>query len=176
MYMWHKTAKVLALLDSGATENFIDKQTTMTLRLGTRALTQPLNIHNVDGTTNQEGQITQYCDLWVRKDERNTKLRFYITSLGRDQMILRHPWFQCFNPNVNWLTNSLKGSPVCIKTAGYQTKKHQQIRKQPRRLTQEYRHTTTDMLKFLTNKLHNAFTHNETRTILSPSNPMPRQH
>ena len=25
MYMWHKMAKVLALLDSGATENFINK-------------------------------------------------------------------------------------------------------------------------------------------------------
>ena len=25
VYMWHKMAKVLALLDSGATENFIDK-------------------------------------------------------------------------------------------------------------------------------------------------------
>ena len=47
MYMWHKTAKVLALLDSGATENFIDKRTVTTLGLGTQALAQPLNIHNV---------------------------------------------------------------------------------------------------------------------------------
>ena len=129
MYMWHKTAKVLALLDSGATENFIDEQTVTTLRLWTRALTQSLSIHNVNGTMNQEGQITQYCDLWVRKDEQNTKLRFYVTSLGKDQMILGHPWFQCFNPNVDWSTNSLKGGPVCIETAGYQTKKRQQIRK-----------------------------------------------
>ena len=129
MYMWHKMAKVLALLDSGATENFIDKRTVMTLGLGTRVLTQPLNIHNVNGTANQEGQITQYCDLWVRKDEQNTKLRFYVTSLGRDRMILGHLWFQCFNPNVDWATNSLNGSLVCIETAGYQTKKCQQISK-----------------------------------------------
>ena len=72
--MWHKMAKVLALLDSRATENFIDKQTVATLGLGIRTLTQPLSIHNVDGTMNQEGQITQYCDLWVRQDKQNTKL------------------------------------------------------------------------------------------------------
>ena len=34
-YMWHKMAKVSTLLDSGATENFIDKRTIKTLGLGT---------------------------------------------------------------------------------------------------------------------------------------------
>ena len=122
-------AKVLALLDSGATENFIDKRTVATLGLGTRTLIQPLSIHNVDGTMNQEGQITQYCDLWVRKGKQNTKLRFYVTSLGRDRLILGHPWFRHFNPDIDWPTSSLKGNPVSIKTAGYQTKKRQQVKK-----------------------------------------------
>ena len=63
--MWHKMAKVSTLLDSGATENFIDKQTIKTLGLGTQPLLAPLNIYNMDSTLNQEGQITQYCDLWV---------------------------------------------------------------------------------------------------------------
>ena len=83
-YMWHKTAKVLALLDSGAMENVINKRTVTTLRLGTQTLVQPLSIHNVDRTMNREGQITQYCDLWIRQGKQNTKLRFYVTSLGRD--------------------------------------------------------------------------------------------
>ena len=33
-YMWHKMAKVSTLLDSGATENFINKRTIKTLGLG----------------------------------------------------------------------------------------------------------------------------------------------
>ena len=64
-YMWHQTAKVLALLDSGATENFIDKRMVKTLGLGTRLLSSPLDIHNVDRTLNREGRITHYADLWV---------------------------------------------------------------------------------------------------------------
>src|ERR1700761_2073351 len=54
-YMWHQTAQTLALLDSGATENFIDKQTVRALGLGTRLLPNPLDIHNVDRTLIREG-------------------------------------------------------------------------------------------------------------------------
>ena len=83
-YMWHKKAEVAALLDSGATENFIDKRTIKALGLGTRSLPTPLNIHNVDGTLNREGQIKQYSDLWLHRGKRAAKLRFYVTNLGRD--------------------------------------------------------------------------------------------
>lgn len=108
-YMWHKMAKVSTLLDSGATKNFIDKQTIKTLGLGTRPLLTPLNIHNVDSTLNQEGQITQYCDLWVQQGRQTEKLRFYATNLGKDRLILGHPWFCRFNPDINWPNNSERG-------------------------------------------------------------------
>ena len=56
--MWHQKANILTLLDSGAMENFIDKQVVKTLGIGTQTLPKPLDIHNVDGTLNREGQIT----------------------------------------------------------------------------------------------------------------------
>jgi hypothetical protein len=65
VYMWHKKTKTTALLDSGATHNFIDKQTISSLGLGTRTLPHPLQVNNVDGTINSEGSITQYCNLWI---------------------------------------------------------------------------------------------------------------
>lgn len=65
VYMWHKKADIPALLDSGATHNFIDKQTVKQLRLGTHKLSQPWKVWNINGTENQEGSITQYCDLWL---------------------------------------------------------------------------------------------------------------
>ena len=123
--MWHQTAQVLALLDSGATENFIDKRTVKTLGLGTRLLSHPLNIHNVDGTLNREGRITHYADLWVRRGNLATKLRFYVTNLGRDRLILGHPWFRKFNPIIDWTKNTLQGEDICLETVGYQLKKKQ---------------------------------------------------
>ena len=63
--MWHKMTKTEALLDCGATHNFIDPRTIKTLAMGTNPLKQPLIVHNVDGTVNQGGMITHHCNLWV---------------------------------------------------------------------------------------------------------------
>lgn len=53
---------------------------------------------------------------------KHTQLGFYITNLGHNQIILGHPWFQTFNPIINWTTNQLQDPDMQIKTAGYQTK------------------------------------------------------
>ena len=90
--------------------------------MGTNPLKQPLIVHNVDGTINQGGTITHYCNLWVRQGPQVEKLGFYVANLGWDHLILGYPWFQKFNPSFNWNTNALEGEAVEIDTAGYQTK------------------------------------------------------
>ena len=45
-------AEETALLDSGATENFIDHATVVRLCLGTKKLEKPQQVFNVDGTYN----------------------------------------------------------------------------------------------------------------------------
>ena len=62
-YMWHQTTNIKALLDSRATTNFINKQVVEKLGLGTKVLPQKLQVNNINGTLNQEGDITQYCKL-----------------------------------------------------------------------------------------------------------------
>ena len=120
--MWHRTTKLEALLDCGATHNFIDPRTIKTLAMGTNLLKRPLLVHNVDGTINQGGTITSYCNLWVRRGTQVEKLGFYVTNLGRDRLILGYPWFKKFNPKFNWSNNTLEGDTVEIDTAGYWTK------------------------------------------------------
>jgi len=46
----HTTAEETALLDSGATENFINEKTWGRLQIGRNPLREPLKVHNVDGT------------------------------------------------------------------------------------------------------------------------------
>ena len=48
----------------------------------------PIRIWNVDGTHNQGGAITHYTDLEVRTGEQKKTLRFLITYLGKDEVIL----------------------------------------------------------------------------------------
>ena len=117
--MWHKTTKIEALLDCGATHNFIDPCTIKTLAMGINPLKQPLIVHNVDGTINKGGTISHYCNLWVRQGKHIEKLGFYVANLGRDRLILGYPWFTKFNPSIDWKNNVLEGEEVEIDTAGY---------------------------------------------------------
>ena len=120
--MWHKTTQTEVLLDCSATHNFIDPRAIKPLSMGTNRLKQPLLVHNVDSTINQDGTITHYCNLWVQRGKQVEKLGFYVANLGQDRMILGYPWFQKFNPQFDWNTHTLKGDEVEIDTAGYQTK------------------------------------------------------
>jgi hypothetical protein len=47
----------IALINSGATNNFIDFQTVKKLNLGTRRIPHPIELYNVDGTHNQDRKI-----------------------------------------------------------------------------------------------------------------------
>src|ERR1700744_4545974 len=120
--MWHKTTKLEALLDCGATHNFIDPRTIKTLAMGTNQLKQPLLVHNVDGTINQGGTITSYCNLWVRRGTHVEKMGFYVANLGRDRLILGYPWFQKFTPELNGEVNPWEGEEVEADRAGSRPK------------------------------------------------------
>ena len=122
LYMWKRKASVTVLLDSRATHNFIDPSTVQQLHLGTRPLKQPLSASNVDGTLNQTGAITHFCNLTVRTSQHSQVMGFYVANIGSDQMIFGHPWFKTFNPTIDWTSNTLTDDYV-IETPGYQTQK-----------------------------------------------------
>ena len=54
-----------ALLDSGATDNFIDQRTVKCLNIPMRHLDRPRILYNVDKTENRSGHITHYTDLEI---------------------------------------------------------------------------------------------------------------
>ncbi len=91
--------------------------------MGTCLLQHPRMVQNIDGTENQASTITKYCNLYVRKGQEKKKQQFFVANLGRDRLILGHPWFQAFNPQINWMKNELEGEDIIIETAGYQSKR-----------------------------------------------------
>jgi hypothetical protein len=54
-----------ALIDSGATEDFINYQTAVQWRLHTKDLWRPQKVYNIDGTENQGGIISKLCILHI---------------------------------------------------------------------------------------------------------------
>ncbi len=99
-----------ALVDSGATENFIDSRTVVHLRLPTIQLPKPWAIRNINGTANVAGQITRKCELSIHIAHEWKTMAFFIMNLGIDQIILGYPFLQQFNPTIDWQKGKIIGS------------------------------------------------------------------
>ncbi len=56
-----KMTNKLALLNSGATENFLDKSVWRRLQVERIKLPKPLTMHNINETKNCIGKIKSYC-------------------------------------------------------------------------------------------------------------------
>jgi len=109
-------AEETVLLDTGATENFIDHTTVVKLRLGMKKLPYPCPVFNVDGTLNCHGTITHACDLLVTKGNKREHQRFFVTNLGRDRLLFGYPWFKAFKPEIDWEKGTLLGPKVQMET------------------------------------------------------------
>ena len=116
-------AKENALLDSRATENFMDQRMVERLGISLRPMREPRRVFNVNGTENKHGTLIHYTLLRVKKGDKNLLQWFYVTSLGADCAIFSYPWLRDFNPNVDWGTGQVLEPPVQIKTGLFQTTK-----------------------------------------------------
>jgi len=95
------------LIDSGATESFISHETVAKLKLGTTRIPQPQKIYNVDGTENQAGMIKHCVQLYIKHGGQQKQARFFVTNLGKEQIILGYPWLEEFNPEICWKDRKL---------------------------------------------------------------------
>ena len=75
-----KRAETIALVDSGATENFMNLTYARWLRLPIKQLARPRKLFNVDGTKNQNGEVKFYTDLQVQTGSTRTQLRFLLKT------------------------------------------------------------------------------------------------
>ena len=101
---------VTALVDSGATGCFIDRNYVKANRLTTWMLSVPIPVHNVDGTPNEAHAITEVVDLILRYENHSECTLFAVTELGNQDLILRHAWLKKHNPEINWVTGEVKMS------------------------------------------------------------------
>ena len=97
-----KRAETTALLDLGATENFMSLAYAKWLKLPIKVLRFPRPLFNVDGSTNKQGDLKYYTDLTMRTGTTTKKMRFFLSDLGNHQLILGYPWFAAYQPKIDW--------------------------------------------------------------------------
>ena len=103
------TAEKKALMDSGATENFIDWRLAKTLKVQTTLLLWPRKVYNVDGMENKAGVIERHVKLRVRQGDKEKVQTFFITNLGDPRIIFGYPWLYHFQLQINWRKGMIDG-------------------------------------------------------------------
>ena len=110
----YSMANKKALVDSGATNNFIHPHFAEHMGLRSRMLSQPQKIWNINGTPNKGGLLTCYIDLDVQTKGVHKEMCFLITDLGGEEIILGYPWLATFKPQIMWSTAMIKVSALPI--------------------------------------------------------------
>src|SRR6267142_3425824 len=97
--------------------------------MGAFTLTKPIAVHNLDGTENKRGKITQYCWLRIKRGDEEQWMRFFITDTGKDGFVLGYPFLSTFNPQVDWSKGQILGPMINVLTIEFK-----QAQKQLRRV------------------------------------------
>ena len=118
IHLSQKRAKTVVLLDSGATENFINMQFAKELQLPIKRLQQPCPVYNVDGTRNKNGDIKHYTELEMQTGNQRVWLRFFLTNLADQKAILGYLWFTATQPKIDWACGWIDSSqlPLILHT------------------------------------------------------------
>jgi hypothetical protein len=90
------------------------------MKIGTLELINSRIIWNVDSTHNKSRMIKKFADLQVRCGDKVKQMKFLVTDLGDDEIILGYPWLVAFQPKLVWKNAVLDEDmqPMVIKTLG----------------------------------------------------------
>src|SRR5258705_12116778 len=105
-----------ALLNSGATGMFVNQVFAQKHKLETRPLPNPVPVHNIDGTPNENGSIMEEVKAILQYGQHTEKAHLAVTNLGWQTIIIRHSWLTHPNLEVDWARQSVTMSqcpPEC---------------------------------------------------------------
>src|SRR5260221_9376300 len=96
-----------ALLDSGATGMFINQSFVQKHQLKTTPLPQPVLMHNIDGSANENGSVTEEVHITLHFRCHSERAHLAVANLGQQTVIIRHSWLTLHNPEVDWATQKV---------------------------------------------------------------------
>ena len=99
---------VKALLDSGATRSFIDRDFIQSKEINTRTLSCNIPVFNVDSSPNEAGQISEVVDILLHYKTHSERMLLAIFGLGKESLILGYNWLKDHNPKIDWEKGEVK--------------------------------------------------------------------
>lgn len=110
---------VHAMIDSGATGIFIDKEFAKKIGLQLYKRQHPVKLTLFDGSRAQD--ITHQAFAELNFKGVTQKLRFEVTTLSHFAIVLGLPWLRIYNPNIDWKNEVIEFHEEGIVLAGTET-------------------------------------------------------
>jgi len=109
---------VKALLDSGATGSFIDRDFICSKEINTWTLSRNIPVFNADGSPNEAGQISKVVDVLLHYKTHSKKMLLAISGLGKQSLILGYNWLKDHNPKVDWEKGEIEMTRCLLRCEG----------------------------------------------------------
>ena len=90
------------MIDSGATDDFIDRDFCITNQLPLEKMKKPREIFVVDGKSSSAGLITHTTTVPMDVGAHREMVAFQVANLKKHEAILGMPWLRKHNPRIDW--------------------------------------------------------------------------
>ncbi len=100
--------ETVAMIDSGATTNFIDKRFCQENQLPMQQKLQAQPVYLIDGSDMESGPITHQTNIRIHAANHTEEITFEETTLGGFPIILGLPWLKKHNPEIGWKTHEIR--------------------------------------------------------------------
>ena len=104
----HEGVTVKALLDSGATGIFMDKDFAEEQGFKLVKLEKPVEVKNVDGTNNNGERIEYEIECNMYFEGHVERIKVDVCKLERTKVILSILWLVAHNPEIDWGKGEVK--------------------------------------------------------------------
>src|SRR6266481_7920589 len=95
------------LLYSGATGMFINQNFMQKHQLETTLLPQPILMHNINSSPNENGSVTEEVHITLRFRHHSKRAHLMVANLRQQMVIIGHSWLTLHNLEVDWVSQKV---------------------------------------------------------------------
>ena len=98
----YESISINVIIDSGATEDFINKRICDKQQITTKVAEEPCEIYMADGNLSEMGSITHLAEVPMEIEGHKELALLQVANLQNHEIILGMPWLKGNNPKIDW--------------------------------------------------------------------------